>query len=419
MPTDVIMPKIAESIFEGTLTKWLKKVGDSVKQDEPLFEISTDKVDTEIPSPAAGVLTEILVQEGETVSINTVVARIGTSAAVPAPIPPRVRDSAPPTHSQLQVSRRTETEDDGGRVFASPLVKKMAEKEGVDLRELQGSGFKGRITKQDLEEFLSRRRGGATVVTEAPRGTSPDRLPSPPMAPRPAAGGPVETVRMTPMRKAIAEHMVASRRTSAHVSTFWEADLSRVIALRDKEKGDFERVYGTRLTLTTFFAVAAIRGLKEFPVVNASVEGDSIVYHRYVNLGIAVALPEGLIVPVVKDADGMSFLGLSRAINDLADRARSKKLKVDEVQGGTFTITNPGIYGGLIGTPIINQPQVAILGVGGVQKRVVVTDGDAIAVRPMVYLTLSFDHRIIDGAIADQFMAVVKRTLQEWELPLK
>jgi len=430
MATDVIMPKIAESIFEGTLTKWLKKVGDAVKQDEPLFEISTDKVDTEIPSPISGILSEVLVNEGETVAINTVVGRIGAGGSVPsAPTPPPPAREAPARIEARVVGRAAvDPPPEEGRIFASPLVKKMAEKEGIDLGGLEGSGFKGRITKQDLEDFILRKRGaGTTAGVHAPP-------PAPPIETREiktsapvgettgvkaVITGPTETAKMTPMRKAIADHMVMSRRTSAHVSTFWEADLSRVVALREKEKADYERVYGTRLTLTTFFASAAIRALKEFPIVNASVDGDKILYYRYVNLGVAVALPEGLIVPVVKGADEMSFLGLSRAINDLAERARSKKLKIDEVQGGSFTLTNPGVYGGLIGTPIINQPQVAILGVGGVQKRVMVTGDDAISIRPMVYLSLSFDHRIIDGAVADQFMANVKKTLELWELPIK
>ncbi|HLG42914.1 MAG TPA: dihydrolipoamide acetyltransferase family protein [Planctomycetota bacterium] len=433
MATDVIMPKIAESIFEGTLTKWLKKLGDPVKQDEPLFEISTDKVDTEIPSPVAGILSEVLVKEGETVAINTVVGRIGAGGAVPAAAPPAPRREAamaatPRIEPHVVGRPSVEAPSEEGRIFASPLVKKMAEKAGIDLAELEGSGFKGRITKQDLEEFISRKGGGspAAVVQAlppaAPVETREIKI-SAPTSEMPGVKavitGPTETAKMTPMRKAIADHMVMSRRTSAHVSTFWEADLSRVVALREREKSDYERVYNTRLTLTTFFASAAIRALKEFPVVNAMVDGDKIMYYRYVNLGVAVALPEGLIVPVVKGADEMSFLGLSRSINDLAERSRGKKLKIEEVQGGTFTLTNPGVYGGLIGTPIINQPQVAILGVGGVQKRVVVTAGDAISVRPMVYLSLSFDHRIIDGAVADQFMAHVKKTLEQWELPLK
>lgn len=438
MATDVIMPKIAESIFEGTLTKWLKKEGERVERDEPLFEISTDKVDTEIPSPESGVVTEILVQEGETVEINTIVCRIdpsGKAGPLPErPAPPSEKPkepSAAPREEKRPAKPREESGGDKRRVLASPLVKKMAEREGVDLRQIRGTGFKGRITKQDLLNFMQRK--GAEAAK--PEGADQEERVAPPptrletrqiQVPPGGDGtaiphvitGPTESVKMTPMRKKIADHMVLSRRISPHVHTLWEADLSKVLSLREREKDYFERVYGTRLTLTAFFSMAAVQALKEFPLLNASVEGEHIVYHRYVNLGIAVALPEGLIVPVIRNADEMSFRRLCTAINDVVDRARSKKLKIEDVQGGTFTITNPGGFGGLIGFPIINQPQVAILGVGGVQKRPVAI-GDAVAVRPMIYLSLSFDHRIIDGAVADHFMGHIRSTLEGWDLPVK
>lgn len=444
MPTNVIMPKIAESIFEGTLTKWLKREGDVVKADEPLFEISTDKVDTEIPSPASGVLSKILVKEGQTVPIQTVVAVIEEKAAAPAPAAPRpqapVKEA--PAPAMVGAPAKEEAVEEAGVVFASPLVRKLAKDYGIDLKQITGTGYKGRITKEDVEAFVQAKQKAAAKPAEAPAPAKPVEAPvpvKPPEAPKapaevreiavpegvgPAAKiplvitGPTETVTMTPMRKKIAEHMVLSKRISAHVLTVFEADLSKVTALREREKDYYETVYETKLTYTAFFAAAAVTALKEFPIINCSVDGDKIVYKKYINLGIAVALPDGLIVPVIRNAEEKSFLGLVRAINDLAERARTKKLTVDDVQGGTFTITNPGIFGGLFGAPIINQPQVAIMGVGGIQKRPVVVN-DAIAIRPMVYLTLSFDHRVVDGADADRFMARVKQILENWEAPIK
>ncbi|HKS17338.1 MAG TPA: dihydrolipoamide acetyltransferase family protein, partial [Planctomycetota bacterium] len=298
----------------------------------------------------------------------------------------------------------------------SPLVRKMARDEGIDLAQVRGSGPGGRITKEDIAAHIESRKGGKPAEKPAAKPAAA----APPVAAAPKAPSPMPagSVPMTPMRIKIAEHMVRSKATSAHVHTVFEVDLSKISALREKEKDDYERVYGTKLTFTHFFAAAAVHAIREFPIINSSVDGTNIVYKKEINLGIAVALPEGLIVPVVKRAEEKSFLGLARAINDLADRTRNKKLTVDDIQGGTFTITNPGIYGGLFGTPVISQPQVAILGIGGIEKRAVVI-GDGIAVRPMCYLVLGFDHRTIDGAVADQFMAHLKKLLQEWNEPIK
>jgi pyruvate dehydrogenase E2 component (dihydrolipoyllysine-residue acetyltransferase) len=436
MPTDVKMPQMGESIYEGTITKWLKKEGEFVKKDDPLYELSTDKVDTEIPSPVSGTLQKIVVQAGQKVPIHTVVALVdeGGKASsggstgdtttsmtraktekLPSPIAsaPAKAEKPAPSSAPAAAPGTPEAAKPGGddRIFASPLVKKMAREENIDLSQVRGSGPGGRVTKEDLVAHLESRKGGSAAAAVAPS-------PAPAAAPRPAMPGPVGAVPMTPMRIKIAEHMVRSKATSAHVHTVFEVDLSKITALREKEKDDYERVYATKLTFTHFFAAAVIHAIREFPIINSSVDGTNILYKKEINLGIAVALPEGLIVPVVKKAEDKSFLALARAINDLAERARTKKLMVDDIQGGTFTITNPGIYGGLFGTPIINQPQVAILGIGGIEKRPVVIN-DAIAIRPMCNLVLGFDHRSIDGAIADQFMAFLKKTLQEWNQPIK
>ncbi|HZL72177.1 MAG TPA: dihydrolipoamide acetyltransferase family protein, partial [Planctomycetota bacterium] len=432
MPTEVKMPQMGESIYEGTVTKWLKKEGEAIKKDEPLYELSTDKVDTEIPSPVSGTLQKIVVQAGQKVPIHTVVAMVdetgsGRSAPAAAPAPAKeekapaagtpeavkpAKAAAPPAAEPAPAATASHS-GDGDRAFASPLVRKIARDEGVDLAQVRGSGPGGRITKEDIEAHLSSRKGGVAVAAAPKPASAPAPAPAKPAGPAPAGSVP-----MTPMRIKISEHMVRSKATSAHVHTVFEVDLSKISALREKEKDDYERVYNTKLTFTHFFAAAVVHSIREFPIINSSVDGTNIVYKKEVNLGIAVALPEGLIVPVVKRAEEKSFLGLARAINDVADRARNKKLSVDDIQGGTFTITNPGIYGGLFGTPIINQPQVAILGIGGIEKRAVVI-GDAIAVRPMCYLVLGFDHRTIDGAVADQFMAHLKKLLQEWNEPIK
>ena len=419
MSVDVIMPQMGESIAEGTITKWLKKLGDAIKRDEPLFEISTDKVDAEIPAPAAGVLAEILVAEGKTVGINTVVARIAAegasvaatapTAAAPATPPTAARPAAAPAPMPGQarpapVAGGVPSREDLRRTRSSPLVRKIAAEHNVDITAIQGTGISGRVTKQDIEAHIQRGTGATAARSAA----------SPAPAPAVSIFKPGETTHaepMTTMRKKIAEHMVMSRRTSAHVTTFFEVDMTNIAKLRDRHKAAFLAREGIKLTYLPFIAKAAIEAISRFPIINSSVDGDNIVYKRNVNLGIAVALPTGLIVPVVKRADEKNILGLARSIADLGERARSRKLLPDDVAGGTFTITNPGSFGGLIGTPIISQPQVAIMGVGVVEKRPVVIN-DAIAIRTMCILALSFDHRIIDGADADRYMADVKESLQ-------
>jgi 2-oxoglutarate dehydrogenase E2 component (dihydrolipoamide succinyltransferase) len=431
MSTDVIMPQMGESIAEGTIVKWLKQVGDKVARDEPLFEISTDKVDAEIPAPAAGVLLEIKIGEGQTVAINTVVAVIGDAGAAPVVAPAAAQPSAVPAASVPAAEqpvaappapRADASADELRKTRSSPLVRKIAAEHGIDLRNVPGSGISGRVTKEDILAYVAAGAppppAPAPVVTAAP---APAPIPPaaaqvaapPPPATHAAAFKPGERVRVEPMsimRRKIAEHMVASRRTSAHVNTVFEMDCTRMVEVRNQLKHQFEERDGVKLTYTPMIAKAVVDALKAYPILNASIDGDNVVYKQDINIGIAVALEWGLIVPVVKHADELSLLGLTRAINDLAERARSKRLKPDEVQDGTFTITNPGIYGGMFGTPIINQPQVAILGVGAIEKRPVVIN-DAIAIRTMSYFSLSFDHRLIDGAVADQFMAHLKQAL--------
>src|SRR6059036_3190529 len=389
MPTDIVMPQMGESIFEGTITKWLKKPGDKVQRDEPLFEISTDKVDAEIPAPASGVLQDIKVAEGTTVQVNTVVGTIaadGESASAaskpvaapqPAPAPAEKNASAPPKAAPSQAEQQpapapapAHEEEDHAR--SSPLVRKIAREHNVNLSQVSGTGLGGRITKQDIMAFLERTEATAPGAS-AP---APARAPQPP-APAAPAPIPGDLLPATQMRKIIAQRMIESRRTSAHVHAMFEVDLTRIVNLRNKLKASFEQRNGARLTFMPFFVRAAIIALQQFPIVNASVEGDNIRYHRHVNVGIAVALDWGLIVPVLKNADELNFLGLQRGITDLGERARNKKLKPEEVEGSTFTITNPGQFGAVFGLPIINQPNSAILGVGGITKSpVVVTDED-------------------------------------------
>jgi len=424
MPTEVIMPQMGESIFEGTITKWLKKPGDKVQRDEPLFEISTDKVDAEIPAPASGVLQEIKVGEGNTVQVNTVVGTIAGDGegAAPAKAAPAERKEAAPAAKAPPAAApappappapAAEIEDHDEDVRSSPLVRKLAREHNVDLSRVSGTGLGGRITKQDVMAFIER---GAPAPTPAPPMAAPAAPVSRP-APAPAVI-PGDVVPMSQMRKIIAQRMIESRRTSAHVHCMFEVDMTRIVNLRHKLKGSFEQRHGVRLTMMPFFVRAAIIALQQFPIVNASVEGESVRYHRHVNAGIAVALDWGLIVPVLKNADDLNFLGLQRGITDLGERARSKKLMPHEVEGSTFTITNPGQFGAVFGLPIINQPNSAILGVGGITKQpMVVTDkdgADSIAIRSVVHLTLGYDHRLIDGAVADQFMAVLKKTLENF-----
>jgi 2-oxoglutarate dehydrogenase E2 component (dihydrolipoamide succinyltransferase) len=410
---DVVMPQMGESIVEGTLTKWLKKPGERVERDEPLFEISTDKVDTEIPSPAAGILAEVLVEEGAVVAINTVVARIsdGGAAAAPAPAPAAEPAPAPAAAPEpAAAAPAVEPEEAAGPI--SPLVRKMAREHNIDLRMVRGTGAGGRITKQDMENYLA-------VSAPAPAVAAPAMPAPPPPTPRDAAPLPrVDPARtriepMSIMRSKIAEHMVASKRTSAHVTTVHRVDMTRIARLRSRVKDEFQQRYGFSLTYLSFVARATAEALRAFPLLNASIEGTNIHYHNEINLGIAVALENGLLVPVIQQADEKSVAGLQRSIVDLAARARGKQLKPDEVQGGTFSITNFGSFGSLFATPVINQPQVAILGVGAVEKTAVVVD-DAIAIRSMCYLALTFDHRLIDGALADQFCQKVKSVLENW-----
>ncbi|GMR22240.1 MAG: hypothetical protein BMS9Abin37_0575 [Acidobacteriota bacterium] len=429
--TDVIMPQMGESIAEGTVTKWFKKVGDTVERDEPLLEISTDKVDTEIPAPTSGVLSEIKVQEGETVPINTVIGVIGgdvkdaPSSAAPEPVaatppPSPTPASAPPAATKPSVDTSPPPRPRQAQhpqqalpgLRSSPLVRKMASEHGIDLARVTGTGRGGRVSKQDILKFVEASSAPPSAPPKAPPPEAPALSP-PPAAPASAQGGRVHVEPMSNMRKSIAEHMVISQQTSAHVTTVFEADVSRIVAQRAEYKAAFQRD-GVKLTYTPFFVHAVLASLKAFPIFNASIDDNSIVYHKDHNLGIAVALDGGLIVPVIHHADEKSFLGLARAVNDIGERARAKKLLPADVQGGTFTITNPGVFGGLFGTPIINQPQVAILALGGIHKRPVVVN-DGIGVRSMVYLALSFDHRLIDGALADQFMADLKERLENWD----
>ena len=415
--TDVVMPQMGESIVEGTLTKWLKKPGDSVERDEPLFEISTDKVDTEIPSPIAGTLAEALVQEGQTVSVGVVVARISGGAAAPAPAPvaakavvaPPPPPPPPPAPAPAPVAAApvvVAAAELAGPL--SPLVRKMARENNIDLAQVHGTGAGGRITKDDVENHL--RQPAATLAT---RSAAPPAVVPPVPSPTPGAKTRVEP--MSNMRQKIAEHMVMSQRTSAHVTTVHRVDMTRVAKMRAKNKDEFAARHGMSLTFLPFVARAAAEALRAFPIVNASIDGTNIVFHNEINVGIAVALDggNGLIVPVIRNADEKNVLGLQRSIVDLAARARSKQLKPDEIQGGTFSITNFGSYGSVFATPVINQPQVAILGVGTVEKVPVVID-DAIAIRSQCYLALTFDHRLIDGAMGDQFTAKVKAVLENW-----
>ena len=433
MPTPVLMPQMGESIAEGTIVRWIKKVGDAVDRDEPLFEISTDKVDAEIPAPAAGVLTEIKVKEGETVAVNSVVATIGTPSEVsgqepeapPAPPPgapsgdavvpadvvdqPQEKAAAPQRKTNGRSANASKpVEDDSRKQRSSPLVRRIARDNDVDISQIHGSGLGGRVTKNDILGYIEtgiRDPGpGARENLESPGSRTPD------------PGSRVEIKPLSVMRKKIAEHMVMSRRTSAHVHSVFHVNFSTVERIRQQRKAEFEQS-GVKLTYMAFIAKAAVSALRKFPIVNASLDGDSVIYKKDINLGIAVALESGLIVPVIKHADEKNLLGLSRAIADIANRARSKQLKPEEVHDGTFTITNPGQFGSQFGMPIINQPQVAILGIGTIEKRPIVID-DAIAIRTMAYLTLGYDHRLVDGATGDQFMAEIKEQIEHFDADL-
>lgn len=463
MAVDIVMPQMGESIFEGTITKWLKKPGDKVERDEPLFEISTDKVDAEIPSPSAGVLKEIKVGEGQTVPIQTIVGVIDATgsaavssapapaktaapapapaktpaAAAPAPAPPRPAAPAPAAAPVAAPSASSSSTSE--RIHSSPLVRRMAKEHGIDLTTVEGTGAGGRISKQDIEAVIA--AGGVPAAAPpaysapSPAASSRPAPPPPPAAAPGVSGGQVhvaletavprekmyfgnyEVQPMSPMRQRIAEHMVASKRVSAHVYSVDEIDMTKVAALRAKSKDEFEKRYETKLTFMPFFVKAAVAGLRAYPTLNASLDGTNIILHKEINVGIAVALDWGLLVPVVKNADEKNILGIQRNMNDLAERARSKKLKPEEVQESTFSITNPGVFGGLFGLPVISQPNVGILGLGAIEKRPVVIN-DSIAIRSMCYVTLSYDHRVVDGAIAHQFLHKVKETLENWNEPV-
>ncbi len=414
MAFDIVMPQMGESIAEATILKWHRKVGESIGKDETLYEISTDKVDAEIPSPIGGILLEVLVPENITVPVGTLVARIGKADEKPAALPVTTAEApiVPPIHP-------LSTEDDNSLAArlatkSSPLVRKMAEAHGIDLISVKGTGYLGRVTKEDMEAHLLKSAAAGPPLHDSSLGSMP--APFPPAVPAfsPGEHGKIEP--MSRMRKIISDNMIASKRTSAHVYTVFEIDMTRVANLRKKHKTAFEEAYGTKLSFMPFIMAAATKALRAFPIVNASVDGDSIVYKQDIHLGFAVSLDWGLLVPVIRNADQMNLGGLARSLNDLAERARTKQLKPEEIQGGTFTLTNPGIYGDVFGLPIINQPQVAIQGIGGIVKRpVVVTspDGsDSIAIRHMMFSSLTFDHRIIDGSVADQFMALIKHELE-------
>jgi 2-oxoglutarate dehydrogenase E2 component (dihydrolipoamide succinyltransferase) len=478
MAIDIVMPQMGESIFEGTITKWLKKPGDKVERDEPLFEISTDKVDAEIPSPSAGVLKEIKVGEGKTVPIQTVVGVIDAAgdgagaakvavpvtapapkaaqpqpvkAAAPAPAakpaaapppPQAARPSVPAPAAAASGPGAAPSRPAGERIHSSPLVRRMAKEHNIDLSAIPGTGAGGRISKQDIEAYLA---GGAQPSADAeaaeptaaeftPPAPSQQRAAAPPPPPATSGGqtrvafesavprekmyfGNYEVQPMSVMRQRIAEHMIASKHVSPHVYSVDEVDMTKVASLRAKSKDEFEKRYETKLTFMPFFVKAAVAGLRAFPTMNASLDGTNVILHKEINIGIAVALDWGLIVPVIKNADEKNLLGIQRNLNDLAERARTKKLKPDEVQEGTFSITNPGVFGGLFGLPVISQPNVGILGLGAIEKRPVVIN-DSIAIRSMCYVTLSYDHRVVDGAIAHQFLHKVKETLENWSEPV-
>ena len=460
--TDVPMPQMGESIAEGTLTRWFKQAGDTVERDEPLFEISTDKVDAEVPAPASGVLAEIIVEEGATVEVNTVVARIGEAGAAsaappaptpaaapepvaaapaaaptPAPVPPTPAPAPAPAPAAVPAAApaapapvaAAAVANGSHKVRSSPLVRRIARDNGIsDLSVIPGTGAGGRVTKDDILGFIASGTSAPATpaapaavpaapaaVPAAPAASPAAAAPAPALAPQGLPRGGSQVEKMSVMRRKIAEHMVDSRRTSAHVHSVFEADMTSIAQMRQKWKNDFISRNGTKLTFMPFFLKACCDALRQFPHVNASIDGDDILLHNDVNIGIAVALDNGLIVPVVKNVQDMSIAGIQKSVSDVAHRARNKQLLPDEVAGGTFTITNPGQFGGLFGIPIINQPQVAILGIGGIIKRPVVVDGDKIAIRDMLYMCLSYDHRLVDGALADQFMSHVKHTLENFD----
>lgn len=443
--TDLVMPKMGESIMEATILRWLKKPGDTVKMDETVLEIATDKVDSEVPSTAEGVLEEILFQENEVVPIGTVIARIRTGAthttATPAPAPATPASQMSESHDAESTAAQevpyqpvaTSFPKQNGNVrFYSPLVLNIAAQEGISMAELEtipGTGNEGRVTKKDILQYVSAKRAGTAA---APAPPAQEKVMVIPMAkveaPKPAAtggnaspiySGNVEIIEMDRMRKVIAEHMVRSKQTSPHVTSFTEADVTNLVQWREKVKKDFEKREGTKITFTPLFIEAIVRCIKKYPLINSSVDGDKIIVKKDINIGMATALPNGnLIVPVIKNADQLNLVGLAKQVNTLADNARNNKLRPDDTQGGTFTLTNVGTFGSLMGTPIINQPQVAILAVGAIKKRPVVIEtphGDSIAIRHMMYLSMSYDHRIIDGSLGATFLTAVANELENFD----
>jgi 2-oxoglutarate dehydrogenase E2 component (dihydrolipoamide succinyltransferase) len=417
MAFDVVMPQMGESITEATILKWHRQAGEAIGKDETLYEISTDKVDAEIPAPIAGTLLEILVAANATVPVGTVVARIGAAGEQPAAAPAKAEAAAPKAAQPAAASQPAgDSLEERLRTRSSPLVRRMAEDQGIDLAVVTGTGLMGRVTKEDMEAHLAARAAAPVAPAPAAAPRPPAPAPARPAAPAFAQGERVKVEPMTRMRKLISDNMVASKHTSAHVYTVFELDMNHVSRLRARHRAAFEQAYGTKLTFMPFALMAVAKALRAFPMVNASVDGDSIVYKLDINIGVAVALDWGLIVPVIRNADQLNLAGLALAVNDLAARARGKQLKPEEIQEGTFTVTNPGSYGETFGLPVINQPQVAIMGMGAVKKRpVVITDADgqdAIAIRETMFSALSFDHRLIDGATADLFMAAVKKELE-------
>jgi 2-oxoglutarate dehydrogenase E2 component (dihydrolipoamide succinyltransferase) len=436
MPTDVIMPQMGESIFEGTITKWLKRAGDPVEKDEPLFEISTDKVDAEIPSPVAGILSEVRAEEGATVQVNTVVAVIEDAGSASAPAPTTEPEEPAASAAPEPATAASDSQSSNKKIHSSPLVRRIAQDNNIDLDRVAGTGPQGRIKKEDILHHLSQQEARNAPSAAPPVAEAPTTKPASAAAPPEQAAVPPEVrpsdwttsaipplpgalVPLTKMRAIIAQRMAESAQISPHVHTVFKVDMTRIVRIREREKGKYEQRNGVKLTYMPFIGIAVVEALRKFPIVNASLEGGSIRYHENINLGIAVALEWGLIVPVVKQAEERNFLGIARAIVDLAERARAKRLKPDEASGSTFTLTNSGIFGEEFGTPIINQPEAAILAIGGLKKEpVIVTDAegnDTIAIRSVQHFCLGFDHRIIDGADAGKFMSEFKKTLENWD----
>jgi len=424
---DLVMPKMGESIMEATILKWHKKPGDSVKMDETVLEIATDKVDSEVPSTAAGTISEILFNENDVVPVGTVIARIESGTAAQTETPQAaaapVAAPAPVAAAPVAVAPAAAANTNSNR-FYSPLVLNIAAKEGIGMAELEnipGTGNEGRVTKKDILQYVAN-RGAAPAPTAAPV-SAPSPAPQAVVhQPQPAVnhGGNVEIIEMDRMRKMIADHMVRSKATSPHVTSFTECDVTNIVKWREKNKKSFETKYGEKITFTPIFIEAVVNCIRQFPLINVSVDGDKIIVKKDINIGMATALPSGnLIVPVIKNADTKNLLGLSRDVNSLANAARSNKLKVDDTQGGTFTLTNVGTFGSLMGTPIINQPQVAILAVGSIKKRPMVLetpDGDVIAIRHMMYLSLSYDHRVVDGSLGASFLTAVANHLEAFDI---